>query len=577
MAGSANLTKALESAFDYYSRGNLTEAENAFRSILSQETGEPDALHLLGIIRFRLGDYNEAVYYLGQAISITKNNPALHFHLGLVLEAMDKYDEAIKSYKEAIVFDPDYVEAYNNLGNVFYKMGMWDTALKLFAMALKLNSHFFEACINMGNTFKQKGALRKAVIWQKKALSIEPRLATPYNNLGNIKLLEGKLEDAAEFYEKALQLQPEYPDAMNNYGSLLRKWGRYEEALDYYSRALKLAPDFAGAHLNYASVLLVLKRFSMGWQEYEWRLDVKAGDEKVWNLLKLLKKPRWDGAPIKNKSLLVYTEQGMGDSIQFIRFIPSLLECAEKVIFACQPALLRLFSTFTFPGLTIIGFPGDGVIKESYDYHIPLLSLPGIMEINENNIPGGASYLEVAAAGVEKWKHKLSLEKPAFRIGLVWAGNPNHPDDRNRSCALSLFEVLANIGRVDGRDVEFYSLQKGDAASQVNDLSEEMRRRFNDLGMELTDFEDTAAVIMNLDLVITVDTSVAHLVGALGKPVWMLVPFDPDWRWMLDSNESPWYPSMRLFRQNKPREWVPVFREIAEELQRSEMTTDKHG
>jgi Flp pilus assembly protein TadD len=483
------------------------------------------------------------------------------------MESPEQYEEALNYYHRMITLKPDDVEAYAAIGNLLATMNQLETAVKFLEMALKLQPGFFIAWINLGNVYKKLGELNKAANCCQSAISLQPDNAIPYNNLGNIRLQEGRLNEAATYYEQALKLKPDYADAMNNYGTVFKKMGQIENALDYYNRAISIKPDFAGAHLNKACVLLHLKKLPEGWDEYEWRLKIKEGDVPLWNFLKQVKHPEWDGSQIKDKTLLVHSEQGLGDSIQFIRFIAPVKEKVRRLIFASQPELMGLFSDSRSLGIDLlVEFPVDGNLDIDFDYHIQLLSLPRLLGIDANNLRGAVRvpYLEASPARVRKWKQRVDRSKK--RVGLVWAGNPNNPDDHNRSISLADYSSLGDTVKKGSGNTLFYSLQKGAGASQCKNPPPGMKDSLIDLTEEIHDFEDTAALISNLDLVVTVDTVVAHLAGALGKPVWVIVPFDADWRYMWGETDSPWYPSMRIFRPSKPREWKPVIQRIAEEL-----------
>jgi hypothetical protein len=481
--------------------------------------------------------------------------------------APEQLEEALNYYRRMITLKPDNVEAYAGIGNLLTTMNQLESAVKFLEMAVKLQPNFFIGWINLGNAYKKLGKLERAADCCQLAISLQPENAISYNNLGNIRLQEGKLDEAATCYKKALALKPDYADAINNYGTAFKKMGQIENALEFYNRAISIQPHFAGAHLNKACVLLHLKKLPEGWDEYEWRLKIKEGDAPLWKFLRQVKHPEWDGSLIKDKTLLVHSEQGLGDSIQFIRFIAQLKEKVGRLIFASQPELMGLFSDSHSLCLDqLIEFPMDGNLDIGFDYHIQLLSLPRLLGIDASNLSRAVPvpYLEASTTLVEKWKQRVNNQKK--RIGLVWAGNPNNPDDHNRSISLADYSPLGNIAKTGNGDILFYSLQKGAGASQCKNPPPGMKDILIDLTEEIHNFEDTAALISNLDLVITIDTVVAHLAGALGKPVWVIVPFDADWRYMWGETDSPWYPSMRIFRPLKPREWEPVIQKIAEEL-----------
>jgi len=362
---------------------------------------------------------------------------------------------------------------------------------------------------------------------------------------------QNKFDAAIISYKKSIELKPDSAEAYNNLGTVLKASGNPEEAITHYEQAIELKPDYAQAHLNLAFALLLTENFKRGLQEYEWRPRLKrlTSDTDL--------EPMWDGSPLNGKSILVYTEQGVGDSIQFVRYLPMIKAQGGNVIFECQKSLLRLLKNCT--GIDkIVERTSDTVPDVQLDFHIPLLSLPGLFGTNPDSIPQNQSYIRPDPVLTSQWRTKFEHDNN-LKIGIVWAGNPEHINDRNRSCTLNDFAHLTSI-----QGLTLYSLQQELTSSKTNNDPED----FNivNLGNEFNDFADTASVIDNLDLVITVDTAVAHLAGAIGKPVWTLLPFVPDWRWMLNREDSPWYPSMRLFRQAQLNDWAGVFNQVKKAL-----------
>lgn len=330
---------------------------------------------------------------------------------------------------------------------------------------------------------------------------------------------------------------------------------RLDDALVCLDKANAIDPNFAGAHWNRAQIFLLRGNFKQGWQEYEARLHSPEVIKRFG--FREFSEPIWDGSDIGDKTLLVYAEQGYGDAIQFCRYLPLLQARIQHLFFECRPELLRLMRGLT-GGITCIARRDDS--REPtipFDYRIPMMSLPRIFGTELNTIPANVPYLIPDPALIQQWRTRI--QDNGLRVGLVWAGSPSHQSNRYRSLSLEQLLPLANIP-----DVSFYSLQKGVAAAQAAHPPTGMK--LIDLSGDITDFSDTAAIISNLDLVISVDTSVAHLAGALGRPAWVMLYFPAEWRWLLDRNDSPWYPSMRLFRQSSTREWGPVLQQMASAL-----------
>jgi hypothetical protein len=356
-------------------------------------------------------------------------------------------------------------------------------------------------------------------------------------------------------------LNPDFAEAHSNLGLLMQSKGKRDHAMACYRHALEIKPDYPEARNNHSLLLLLMGCFREGWPEYEWRWKCKGQEERVFP------QPRWTGSSLAGRTLLVHSEQGLGDTLQFIRYAELLRHQGGTVMIEVQPSLLPLLTQSGFQGLV-----GKGTPLGDFDVHVPLLSLPGIFETSLETIPGGVPYLSADPQGVEHWQHVLR-DTAGFRVGVAWQGNPNYKGDRLRSIPLSHFRVLAQDG------VELISLQKGFGSEQMAEIAGKFKVR--DLGgsvdTEHGAFMDTAAIMKNLDLVVTSDTAVAHLAGALGVPVWVALPFSPDWRWMLDRTDSPWYPTMRLFRQSRSDDWETVFHTMAQALSEVLPRSTPHG
>jgi tetratricopeptide (TPR) repeat protein len=335
-----------------------------------------------------------------------------------------------------------------------------------------------------------------------------------------------------------------------NLGNTLLDKKQPKEAIAAFLRCIAINPTVPEAHYNYSLALLTLGDFQQGWEEYEYRLKCKG-----LFLRRDFTQPQWDGSPLEARTILLYAEQGVGDALQFIRYLPLVEQRGGRIIVECQAELQRLFQT-TAERCQIVA---DGQPLPAFDLHCSLLSLPRVFQTTLANLPQTVPYLQADAEETRKWQHRLADDSPIVKVGLAWAGNPDHKNDRNRSMKLAR---LAPLGQAPG--VRFFSLQKGATAAQAKTPPPGMD--LVDWTEELKDFADTAALIANLDLVIAVDTAVVHLAGAMGKPVWTLLPFVPDWRWLLEREDSPWYPTMRLFRQNSWGDWDSVITRVADAL-----------
>jgi len=412
-----------------------------------------------------------------------------------------------------------------------------------------------EAHGNLGVIFRHQGRLAESERHLRQALKSRPDYPEALSNLGAVLLDRGQLAEAERYLRGALVLRPAYASAWNNLGNVLKAVSRVAEARQAYAEALKIVPDYAEAHWNLALIYLLQGDFSNGWREYEWRL--RRPDTR--HLYPDFSTPAWQGEGLRGKTILLYAEQGMGDTLQFIRFAPLVAARGGRVVLRCQPLLKRLLQSVA--GVEIVVAEGEPL--PHFDVHCALLSLPLWLGVDdERKIPADIPYLQAESGLEEQWAARLPASG-RMRVGLVWAGAPRPGDfdanliDRRRSLSLSAFAPFLDLPGID-----FISLQKGEAGLEARDYP----GKLIDLMDEVHDFTDTAVLISRLDLVVSVDTAVAHLAGALGKPVWLLSRFDGCWRWLLARDDSPWYPAMRLFRQSVAGDWQPVIARLAEAL-----------
>ena len=418
------------------------------------------------------------------------------------------------------------------------------------------------AIANLGTALMGQGRLEEAIASYQQALALNPDYGEVHSNLGIALRDQGRLEDAVVSYQRALTLKPDLAEAHSNLGIALRDQGRFEEALASFNRALERRPDFAEPHFHRALCRLLIGDFARGWEEYEWRWEMPQLKARKRNF----PQPHWLGkGEIAGKTILLHAEQGFGDTLQFCRYVPLVAERAAHVVLEVQKPLCELVSTLRGAAQIV---STDDVLPD-FDIHCPLLSLPPVFGTRLEAIPSQTPYLSTAPHKRNTWRDRLSNHQRP-RIGLVWSGGSRKHQlhlpganliDRQRSLQ---FDQLEPILRVRG--CGFYSLQKGDdATAQLHNSA--LPHGVIDWSAEFHDFSDTAALLENLDLVISVDTSVAHLAGALGKPFWLLNRYNTCWRWLLDREDSPWYPTARLFRQDAMREWDPVIARVATALQ----------
>lgn len=504
-------------AVRHHQAGRLEEAARIYDQILQTSPRHPDALHLSGLVAHQRGHHDRAETLIGKAIQLDPDNPAYGNNLGNVLVALHRPREACALFRRATKLKPDFAEAHNNLGNALQKLGHWEEAVTAYRQVLATRPRYPEAHCNLGS------ALRK----------------------------QGRLREAEACFRRALELKPEYATALSNLALVLHEQARYEQALLYYDKALALDPDHAEAHANRAVLLLLLGRFAEGWKEYEWRWKVHGFTTSARDL----GRPLWDGSELNGETILLHAEQGLGSAIQFVRYVSTVAKRGGQVLLECPRPLFGLFSPLTEGApapvrrLIVKGEP-----LPEFDLHAPLMSLPRLVGTTLDTIPRTVPYLTADPTAAAAWRERMGPGERPW-IGVVWAGNPRHSNDRNRSMPASCLDPL-----VHGATGSFFSLQVGATAEDGQALL------IHDLGAEIGDFSDTAAIIANLDLVISVDTAVAHLAGAMGRPTWMVLPHVPEWRWLLDREDTPWYPTMRLFRQRAPGDWRELMDRVMTEM-----------
>lgn len=580
-----NLSRAL------LAQGKRQEAIQSYRSAIKLNPRSASAHSDLSVLLLEIGATKEAVAMARRAVTLVSSHAAAHYNLGNALTAAGQFEEAVQAYQTAIRLQPNYAEAHNNLGNargtlgrlaeaeqsyraaltirpnyadahnnlgnVLTAAGRWDEAVVCFQEALRLRPAYAEAHNNLGNALKEQGCYEQAAESLEQAVRLRPLDAEAHSNLAVVLTALGRGKEALTQYDTALRLNPEAAATHNNLGKFLGEQNRLAESEEHYQRALEDKPQMAQAHMNLALVHLVKGDLPRGFAEYEWRWKIGNITPPNWP------QPRWDGQSLRGRTILLYEEQGLGDTLQFIRYADLIkAQCGSEggaILVRCNPTFKRLFEKMA----SIDALVAPETELPSFDCHAPLMSLPLLMGTTLETVPQAVPYLSAEPELVAHWQ--TPLPQQAMKIGICWQGNPKHQRDRQRSFPLNSFVPL-----VSDADVQFICLQKGIGNDQLQGVAPALRERLTvipELNEGEWDFMDTAAVMMNLDLVITADTSVAHLAGALGLPVWMALPFSPDWRWLLDREDSPWYPTMRLFRQRQPGDWQEVFTRLKTALE----------
>jgi len=549
-ANPAALAQTVDEAAACYRQGRLDEAEKICTRVLKARPDWFDALHLLGLVKLQSGKAGAALGLLEAALKLNPRSDAALANLGMTLATLNRDANALVALDKALALAPANVEAHNNRGNVLLKLGRPAEALATFDQALALEPRFLGARANRGNALVQLGRFDEALAEYDAVLSAHPSHAETNFNRGNALASLGRQQDAIAAFDRALALRPNYVKALINRGIALQACNRFQEALTSLRQVLALDKDSADAHHNEALALLTLGDYRRGLEQYEWRWQRTGMPPR-----RKFGKPLWLGEyPLARKTILLHAEQGLGDTIQFVRYAPLLARSGAKVVLEVQPELKGLLARVEGIASTV----ARGEQLPDYDVHCPVGSLPHALRTDVATIPAEIPYLSADAKRIAKWRERIEA-LPLPRIALAWAGSSGHANDRNRSIAWSRLAPLFAL-----EPASFVSIQR-DLCGDDAELPARTPR-LTHVGDELEDFEDSAAVAALVDVVISVDTSVVHLAGAMGRPTWILLPFCPDWRWMLDRDDSPWYPTARLFRQSKPGDWDSVIGRVCEAL-----------
>ena len=533
------IPEAIQFAVQRHQAGNIGEAVHVYQQILAVQPDQPDALHLLGVANHQGGQSAAGAELIRRAIGINPLVPDYHINLGVILVDLRRLDEALGCQRRAIELSPDNSNAYNNLGFTLQEMDNIDDAITAGLQSVAIDPKQVSAHNNLGTAYLANDELDRAEACFRYAAGLNPNFPDAHNNLGKVLYAKGKIDESIASLLRAIALRPNYPEAHNNLGNALCDKEQWEKAIASVRHSLLLRPDYPAGHWNLSLMLLRQGDFERGWAENDWRFRVRGLNQKL-----TIPQPWWDGDDLDGRRILIHSEQGLGDTIQFVRYLPEVAARGGEIILAAQAELLTLLKDF--PGVWEL--KGLTEVMPEFEVHCPLLSLPRLLNTTAKSIPAQVPYLSADAGRAERWRERLAGD--GKKVGLVWAGKREHTNDRNRTFGVETYAPLAEVG-----GVRLVSLQKGieipAAPFQMADWTG-----------ELNDFADTAGLVANLDLVITVDTSVAHLAGAMGKPVWVLLPLTADWRWMLKRTDSPWYPTMRLFRQRTAGDWAGVIGEV---------------
>lgn len=530
----------------------MTHSVAAFQATVKQHPASPDAWFNLGKALADAGAFAGAVLAYRRSVELGSGDASVHYNLANTLRRAGDNEAAIESYRAAIAHDGNNAAIHLNLGSAMDEAGNLDGALEAYKEALRCDPRSARAFNNLGNVYDKRQQYSRAEEAYRSALRLQPDLPDAWYNLAGVLARQDRPKEAEAAYRGALRLRPEFVEAVINLAGVVQDMGRFTETIELLRHAVGLQPLSAEAHFNLGLALLQSGVWEEGWTEFEWRhktaealTHARGGTY-----------PAWDGVVRPEETLLVRAEQGYGDTLQCARFIPLLVTDKVRVVVECRPELLPLFEGWRDRvALTTPEHPAVGVTRE-----IGLLSLPALLRVTPYTIPSRVPYLRAPADRSAAWRARLSAGRRALHVGIVASGNPDHRNDRKRSIPqqelLPLFGVQGVVWHtlLSPSDVQAEGFPPGLPVVHHGD--------------EIKDFGDSAALVENLDLLISVDTAPVHLAGALGCPVWVMLPYNPDWRWLLVRNDTPWYPTARLFRQPGPGEWMPVVELLRNELAR---------
>jgi tetratricopeptide (TPR) repeat protein len=542
----------LRQAIALHRQGCLSEAEQIYASILAKDPGRFEALHLLGLVRHQQGCTVEALRLIGAALRVRPDSADALSNCGLAFDALERHEDALASFDLALAFDSRHANALNNRGLTLATLGRREEALASWDAALAIDPNHLQALHNRGNALHNLRRHEAALADYDRFLAIGGDDIDILNNRGGSLAALGALAQAIQSYDRAIAIDPRRPEFLINKAHVLADCHEFDRALATYAQAAALEGKRAEASWCASLVRLRRGEFAQGWQEYEWRWRQASWEPQR----RQFAAPLWLGKePLAGRTILLHAEQGFGDTLQFVRYASEVAALGATVLLEVQPPLKPLLSDFA----AVAQVFARGEPLPWFDWHCPLMSLPLALGTSLKTIPCAIPYLRAPACRLRYWRGRLG-ETSSLRVGMAWRGSASHKNDHNRSIGLARFAALLSAPAV-----EFVGIQCELSPSEAVDLSR--HQNAISIGAELRDFADTAAVISFMDLVVSVDTSVVHLAGALGKPAWVLLPFSPDFRWLLEREDSPWYPTARLFRQPRFGDWESVLERVRGQLE----------
>ena len=555
-----DISRLFEQAIQHHQVGQLEQAKRKYQEILDTNPQHADSSHLLGLVEYQYGNYVKAIEHIQQAVLISPEQPVFLNNLGNVLKEIGELDRSVQAYQQALEVAPEDAEIHNNLGVTLKEMGELDRSVQAYQQALEINPQYAEAHNNLGNVLKEMDRLDESLHAYQQALKINPQYAEVYNNLGNVLKEMDRLDESIHAYQQALEINPKYAPAYSNLGNTLEAKGELDQSIQVYQKALEINPQYAEAHKNLSLSYLKLGNFKQGWEEYQWRwkCDKFAAENR-----RDFPQPMWDGSSLDGKSIIIWQEQGTGDHIMFASLLVKLQKQAQRIFVETEhrllPILERSFPTIHFRTVHIP--PDPQLLDTTIDFQSPIASLPQWFLTNEEDFPKRQAYLKASDHMKQRLRHKYQqLAEGKTLIGISWK-SVNKNIGKQKSAPLKQWETL-----LSSKDCFFINLQY-----EYGDFDHEFDQFANATGISiycdkeinpLENLDDFAAQVAALDLVITISNTTAHVAGALGKSVWTLLHYGADWRWLTDRSDTPWYPSMTLFRQKDQGDWGSVFQQI---------------
>jgi tetratricopeptide (TPR) repeat protein len=562
-AAAAELAATFRRAFTLHQQGDRQRARALYEEILRSAPRHFDTLHLLGVLCSQEGDPANAVIWIGRALAVDSSSAAAFFNRATALQELKSWTAALSDYDRCVALDPAFAAAYSNRAVVLRALGKPDSALASCEAAIARNPSLAQAHFNRALLEQDAHQWEAALSGYDRAIALEADYPEAWFNRGNALRELGRPEAALESYTQAITHRPGYALAYCNRGNVLAELQRPGAALESYDAALRLEPALAEAHFNRSIALLAQGNYADGWPEYEWRW--KNPGSSNFNEQRRFEQPLWLGdAPLAGKTLLLHSEQGLGDTLQFSRYALLAAGLGARVLLEVQAPLVSLLENMPAVAQVL----AKGAELPRFDYHCPLMSLPLAFKTTLESVPANIPYLRVDPAKQAHWQAQLE-EKHLPRVGLAWRGSAGNANDRHRSAPLA-----ALLAHLPG-GFRYVSLHK--ELDEADQRTLEADGRVLQFTLPQADFHDAAALSQQMDLVLSVDTSLAHLSGALGRPTWVLLSGRPDWRWLWDRSDSPWYPTIALYRQARLGEWIPVFERVAADLTQAFPRDDAGG